>query len=140
MNREAIMTALVNIVSGAANFRYVGRRVLPVSKIPAQPAAFVVNIDDTYERREPLPPKRTMTVEIFVYTNVGTNDDGIPGADLNQLVDTIDAALVPDNIMLNRQTLGGTCQHCWIEGKVEYYPADFEKQARAIIPVKILVP
>jgi hypothetical protein len=38
------------------------------------------------------------------------------------------------------QTLGGLVSHCWIEGEIEQFPGVLDGIAKAIVPVKILVP
>jgi hypothetical protein len=38
------------------------------------------------------------------------------------------------------QTLGGLVSHCWIEGRIEMDSGDNDGQAKAIIPIRILVP
>jgi hypothetical protein len=66
----------------------------------------------------------------------------VPGADLNNLVDAIDACLVPvdRDAALGRQTLGNRVEHCWIEGDVLYYSGDLTSQSIALVPIRILVP
>ena len=127
-------------VSFLTGFRTVGRRVLPWSQVTAQPALFLINADEEREVRSGQPPRRTMMVELLVYSDAGKNVDFAPGIALNNFADAIDGALQPDNVQLNRLTLGGLVQHCWIEGKTEFYPGDLGPQAKALIPVKILIP
>ena len=142
MNRSAIMTAFSNLIFVLPQFKTWGRRLVKQSAIDAYPAVFVVNLEDTYERQAQFA-RVTMDVAILVYSNTGTAPDAVPADDLGLLVDAIEAALqpaTPKDLQLRSLTLGGLVQHCWIEGKIEYYPADWESRAKAVIPAKILVP
>src|SRR5579859_8140901 len=116
------MTALANLLFAAASFETTGRRVLMWSKVSAQPAIFLRNVEDTYERRDHLPSKVTMHAEIWIYSKSGANPDIAPGIALNNLVDAVEAVLAPDNVLTNRLTLGGLVQHVWIAGKIDYDP------------------
>jgi hypothetical protein len=138
VGREQVMTALFALLETAADFQTTGRRVRLWSDIAAQPALFLSNVGDEYQRRDQQPARVTMHCEARVFVTAGA--DEAPGTMLNTLVDAIDAVMVPDNLLTNRMTLGGLVWHCWIEGEVEYYPGDLKGQAAAIIPIRILVP
>lgn len=140
-SREQVMTALATAVFGVADFKTTGRRVLLWSKVSAQPACFLRNVADAYERdgvRQ--QAKVTMHAEIWVYSQAGKDPDEAPGIDLNNLIDAIEGVFVSDDTSSGRFTLGGLVQHAWIEGDIEYDPGDLDGQAKAVIPVKILVP
>lgn len=143
MDRGKIMTAFGNLVFAAAPFKTKGRRLLRPSEMQGYPAIFVANIADDYVRRENQPPRVTMNVAIFLYSDAGTNPNAAPIEELQRLVDAVEAAIAiraGTDLVNNRQTLGGLVHHAWIEGAVDFYPADYEKQSKAIVPVKILVP
>lgn len=133
-------TASATGVAFTSGFQTKGRRVLLWSKVSAFPAIFLRNVSDRYETRDGQPARRTLDAEIWIYSTAGQNPDLAPGVALNNILDAIEAVLAPDNIMVNRQTLGGLVYHCRIDGKVEYDPGDLDGYAKALIPVSILVP
>lgn len=144
MNREQIMTAFCNQIFAMADFRTTGRRVLFWTEVPQQPACFVRNVKDEYIRQGGLPPKTTLHVEVWLYTK-GGNPDAAPGPALNNLLDALDATLRPTgaDAMMGRQTLGlgqNVVSHVWIEGETLYDPGDLDSQAKAMVPIRILVP
>ena len=86
-----------------------------------------------------MPPKRTITAELWVYTDVGKDPNANPEQGLNDIIDAIEAAL-STTIVGGVQTLGGLVSHAWIEGEIEQFPGVLDGIAKAIIPVKILIP
>ena len=144
-SRESIMTALANqigAVSSFANFLAVPgvdvRRLKPWSQVAEQPAFFLRNVKDEYAHKANILAALTLHVELWIYAKVGPDDAA--AETLNTLMDAVDAALQPDNLAMNTLTLGGLVQHCWIEGDAEYDPGDLDRQAKAVIPIRILVP
>jgi hypothetical protein len=131
-SREAIYAALFALVSGSAEFKTKGRRLKLWTDVNAKPAVFVA-------QRGATPQKVTLKADIFIYTNVGKDPNVIPAAQLNDLVDAIDAALA-GSAVTGRQTLGGLVAHCWIEGEVMIDPGDLDGDGVAVIPVRILIP
>ncbi len=140
-SRETIIQALFSLALTAATFNTSGRRLLLWSKVSSFPALFVQSTGTHYPPREPrgIPPKRTITAELWVYTDVGKDPNANPEQGLNDIIDAIETALAP-NIVSNVQTLGGLVSHAWIEGEIEQFPGVLDGIAKAIIPVKILVP
>lgn len=140
-SRETILTALFDLALTATTFNTSGRRLVLWSKVASFPALFVQSTGTHYPPREArmLPPKRTITAELWVYTNVGQDPNAIPETGLNDIIDAIEAALTPTTNS-NVQTLGGLVYHAWIEGEIEMFPGVLDGIAKAIIPVKILVP
>ena len=140
-SREAIISALFDLALTAAPFNTSGRRLQLWSKVASFPALFVQSTGTHYPPRDVrgLPPKRTISAEIWVYTDVGKDPNANPEQALNDIVDAIEAALAP-NVITDVQTLGGLVSHCWIEGEIEQFPGVLDGIAKAIIPVKILVP
>lgn len=130
-------------VTFLSGFQTIGRRVKSWNQDLAQPALFLINADEERTQREGHPPRRTMQVELLIYTDVGKNPDFAPGTALNNFLDAIEAALLPQpgqELLFNRVTLGGLVWHCWISGKAEFYPGDLGTQSKALIPVSILIP
>lgn len=142
MNREAIVSALFTKASASAGFVTKGRRFKLWTEVPAsaKPALFLMERGEDYVRdSEAVPAKVTLNVDLFIYTSVGKDPNTIPGQQLNQLLDAIDAALAPEPVT-GKQTLGGLVSHCWIEGNVMKDTGDMDGDGLAVIPVKILVP
>jgi len=146
MNREAIMAALFARLQTVSQFETTGRRVQFWSDVPAQPALFLRHVKDDYPPRpEGIPALVTMHAEAWIYSRAGEDPHAVPETALNQLVDAVEAALAPDVIVPNFsienvQTLGGLVEHCWIEDEVLFDPGDIDKQAKAVIPIAMLVP
>lgn len=141
LSRETIIAALFDLALTAATFNTSGRRLLLWSKVASFPALFVQSTGTHYPSRDArgLPPKRTITAELWVYTDVGKDPNANPEQSLNDIIDAIEAALAP-NVVSNVQTLGGIVSHAWIEGEIEQFPGVLDGIAKAIIPVKILIP
>ena len=141
MTRETIIAALFDLALTAATFNSSGRRLQLWSKVASFPALFVQSTGTHYPPRDVrgLPPKRTISAELWVYTDVGKDPNANPEAALNDIVDAIEVALAP-NVLTGVQTLGGLVSHCWIEGEVEQFPGVLDGIAKAIIPVEILIP
>jgi hypothetical protein len=140
-SRETIISALFDLALTATTFNTSGRRLLLWSKVASFPALFVQSTGTHYPPREArgLPPKRTITAELWVYTDIGKNPNANPEQALNDIIDAVEAALLP-GINSNAQTLGGIVSHAWIEGEIEQFPGVLDGIAKAIISVKILVP
>jgi len=140
-SRETIIQALFSLALTAATFNTSGRRLLLWSKVSSFPALFVQSTGTHYPPREArtLPTKRTIMAELWVYTDVGKDPNANPEQGLNDIIDAVEAALQP-GINAIAQTLGGIVSHAWIEGEIEQFPGVLDGIAKAIIPVKILVP
>lgn len=136
-SRESIMSALASAVFAVAEFKTTGRRVQFWKLVSEQPACFLRNVKDEIHRQG-IQSVLVMHCEVWIYCQSGADD--VPGTALNNLIDDLETAFVPDNTTLNTFTLGGLVQHCWIEGEVAYDPGDVDKQAKAVVPVLILVP
>ena len=123
----------------AAPFNTSGRRLQLWSKVSSFLALFFQSTGSHYPPRDVrgLPPKQTISAELWVYTDVGKEPNANPEAALNDIVDAIEVALAP-SVLTGVQTLGGLVSHCWIEG--EQFPGVLDGTAKAIIPVKMLVP
>ena len=140
-SRETIIQALFDLALTATTFNTNGRRLLLWSKVASFPALFVQSTGTHYPPREArgIPPKRTITAELWVYTDVGKDPNANSEQGLNDIIDAIETALAP-GINSIAQTLGGLVSHAWIEGEIEQFPGVLDGIAKAIIPVKILVP
>ena len=141
MIREPIAVALFNKLSAVAQFKTTSRRLVLWSDVPAsmQPALYVVESDPVATQRPGLGPVWEWRFDVHVYVNTGDDPDTPPGTLMNPILDAIEAALAPDNLVTNKQTLGGLVQHCWIEGKTQTDQGVLGGQGVAIIPVFIKV-
>ena len=139
--REEIIAALFELALTATTFNTSNRRLQLWSKVSSFPALFIQTVGSHYPPRDVrgLPPKRTISAELWVYTDVGKNPNANPEEALNDILDAIEAALAP-SVVSNVQTLGGLVSHAWIEGEIEQFPGVLDGIAKAIIPVKILIP
>jgi hypothetical protein len=136
--RESIITALLQKVS-FDSFETVGRRLIPWTEVAAQPALFIRQVSDRLEHNGMLLPALTMSLELWIYCHEG-DPKASAATKLNDLVDSVEDALKPDDITKRLFTIGGLVQMCWIDGEIEYDPGDLDNQAIAKIPVKIIVP
>lgn len=133
-------TAAGSGVGFTSGFQTTGRRLKFWTDPITFPALFLRNVSDKFERREKQPPRRIMQVEAWIYSKAGANPDIAPGVALNNILDALETALAPDNVLDNRMTLGGLVYHCWIEGESLYDPGDIGDIAKAMVPIHILIP
>lgn len=107
-----------------------------------RPAIFLAERVQKYKEgeRAQLLTSKTFFANFFIYTN--SKDVAIPATQLNNLLDSLDAALKSDPafVMTGKQTLGGLVQNVYIEGDLFFDPGDLDGDGVAIVPVKILVP
>jgi hypothetical protein len=129
-------------VAFKTGFLTVGRRLLMWDRVTSQPALFVRNIGDLYQYPNTVLPCVTMRAEAWIYSKAGSSPSAVPGIALNYLVDAIDRAISPVDTdpTTFRQTLGGRVSNCWIEGESMLDAGDQDGQAKAVIPIHILVP
>ncbi len=104
-----------------------------------QPALFMMRqgeVSSPSQLEFGTPHLKTLMVDVYVY------DWHQPGEIPSDLCDiylkAIEDALKPDNVLQRRQTLGGLCQHCFIEGQTDISEGVLGEQLVIIIPVKIL--
>jgi hypothetical protein len=140
ITREPIYAALFGLVSGAANFVTVGRRLRHWGGMaPAeQPALFMRQKEEL--ARVPVlgaPTVWALTVEFYLYAH-SSNHYVAPATVLNPLVDAVEAALAPPASGLQTLGLPAVVQHAYIAGKIETDEGVLRDQAVAIIPVQIL--
>jgi hypothetical protein len=137
--REAIFSALFNLVSAVPGLVTTGRRLVHWSEVPPdqQPALFQAQKTQNAQPR-PLgvPTKWTLKADLYLYVNSGGDSSSVSATPLNNYLDAIEAALAP-NIMSGVQTLGGLVKHCFICGEVLTDEGTLGSQAVAIIPIEI---
>lgn len=134
------MTALYELVVTAAGFKTTGRDLEHWSQNRPQPALYVVDAEEEFpDSAYNMPRTITMAAEIWVYTKGDERPDKSRPKALNALLDAIETVLEPSPAT-GMQTLGGTVEHCWFEGRLDKAPGHTDGQAVAVIPVKMLVP
>ena len=141
--REQIINALLVRLSASGQFKTIGRRNRNTESIPPHetPALLLVQHSEKYARPAiNLPPKRTISLRAIVYSDVGGNENAIPASVINNLVDAIDTAMIPDDPASQRCTLGGLVYSALIEGDVIEAPGDVTGKGLAIVPIQILIP
>ena len=139
MTREPIMAALFAKLSSISGLALSGRVLRHYNELrPAdQPALFLSPRTQTATQQRGLPTKWVIDVSVYVYVKRAGNDV-VPDTQMNTILDAIEAALIPAG-GVEVQTLGGLCDHCWIEGAIETDEGVLGDQAIAIVPIRILV-
>jgi hypothetical protein len=140
--RKAIMDALCARVFAVTDFKTTGRRKLLWSKVPLdkQPACFVDRGNETTEHPNTMLAERIMRADIVIYVQVGSNPEAEPGTAIDDLLEALDQAFLPDSDLTNELTLGGLVQHCRIQGDTDIDQGGLDGQAKAVVPVEILLP
>ena len=139
--REPIYAALFALVSNAAGFATIDRRLRHWSDVaPAeQPALFQCQTRETAAIRTlGAPIVWTLAAELYLYAH-SSDPYQAPATVLNPLLDAVTAALAPDPTT-GIQDLGlpAMVRHVSIAGKIETDEGMLGDQAIAIIPVEIL--
>ncbi|MEI7443266.1 MAG: hypothetical protein WCK28_00110 [Burkholderiales bacterium] len=141
MTREPIYAALFARLSAAAAFQTASRRLKHWTDTPGgeQPALFMAQRRETVMPATPvpgLPPKYLLEVDVYVYAKARSN--AAPGPILNPLLDAIDAAMAGTPATGGKNTLGGLCEHAWVEGVIDTDEGTLGDQAVAVVPIRIL--
>lgn len=82
------------------------------------------------------PSQYTLEAKVWIYTN-DTNPENPPAQKINNVLDQIDEILEP-NTPQAKQTIGGLCEHCWIDGDIITDEGTLGDQSVAIFTIKIL--
>lgn len=76
----------------------------------------------------------------IVYSDVGTNDSAVPNTIVNNILDAIEVAMKPDDILEGTLTLGGLVQAVTLDGTTQRSSGDTTGKALAIVPIRVLIP
>lgn len=143
--REAVIEALIAVTAGAYAWKLGPTRRLKLwgdVSLNSRPACFLFEGgQEVYSWIETALPKRTLEVKLFIYLNA--KDPSVIGAALlNEVMDALDTAFMLSgaDVVLGRNTLGGSAYHCRIEGKALKDPGDLDGDAVLIVPIKITLP
>jgi hypothetical protein len=143
MTREAAYSALFGVLDAlrlAGTVVVAERRLRTLADMNGAelPALFMTVSDQKVVARHGLPPKRTLTADVYLYA-ANPDPHTAAGIQLNSLLDALEAALAPPAFM-PVQTLGGTVEHCVVEGTIAVYEAPKGQRAAALVPVHMLLP
>lgn len=136
MNREAIYSALWDLVSSVDGFVTKSRRIEHWANVPPaeQPAMFQMQTTEVAEVTTKMPTKWTFHVDLYLYA--ATNDGRAPAQVLNPLIDAVCDRLKPQ---FCDQTLNGLVHRCRIVGGIRTDEGALGDQGVVIIPIEILV-
>lgn len=142
MNREEIFGALfakLEAIRVAGAVVTASRRLRHIEDVsPSEmPAVFQVQQDEAWNARNHLPTVKTFTVDWWMY--VHEPDTTLPASiKLNNLMDSLDAALGQEGPGLDLETLGGSVYNAKFHGAVEIYEGILGDRAMAILPIRIV--
>jgi hypothetical protein len=139
--REQIMQALLLLLAGTGNFVTVGRRNNdPEGLGPSQtPALFLFEHSEEFHRPSAnLPPVIKLKVLAIFYADTGPDVNAIPSAPVNNALDALQTALLPDNRETGFFTLGGLVYGLYVEGEIMKAPGDKTGKSLAIVPITII--
>ena len=142
MNREAIYTALFNLAKTATGITYTSRFLQPIDSVATAnlPALFQRQVSDDPKNDKGIPAVLTLEAELYIYVvNAGDgldNSSSAPAIQLNNYLDNIDAALLPDPVT-QVQTLGGLVSHCW-RTSTNYFEDPITGKAALAIGIEML--
>jgi hypothetical protein len=138
MSRNAIYTALFNLLTGIEGLKVVSRKLVHWADAPEFPALYLhQKTEHVSKSGRGQPSKSMMHAEIYVYVKVDSGAD--PSPFINDLVDKVETALVPvARGNMNQNTLGGLVTDCWIDGDIMTDEGVLGELGVAIIPITII--
>jgi hypothetical protein len=139
MTRELIYSTLFDLWKSIPGIITYSRRLVHWSDVvpESQPALYQIQKGERAIVTRGVPTKWELSVDIYVYTNVGNDINATPAIALNPILDGIEAVLLPDPAT-GFQTLGGLVSHAWIDGEIETSEGALGPQEVAIVPIRIL--
>jgi hypothetical protein len=140
-SRNDVAAALLAKLAGAYAFTSTSRRNRDPQRIgPSQaPCLFLLDHEESYTRPSPdVPPVREIAFVALVYVDVGNNENAIPAAVMNDILDALDVALAGDPCT-GRETLGGLVFSCTIDGTIERSSGDMTGKAAAAVPISVVL-
>jgi hypothetical protein len=140
MKREPIYKALFAKLSAIDGIVTASRILLHWDDVSPnqQPAMFLAQDTQQAEQITGFPTKYLLGAKVWIYAHRDTSEE-VPSAQINNILDALDAALMPDPSPTFKQTLGGLVEHCWISGAIETDEGTLGNQAVAIVPIQMLV-
>jgi hypothetical protein len=140
MKREPIYKALFKLISSVDGIVTSSRILLHWDDVSPneQPALFLAQDTQLAEQVTGFPTKYLLGAKIWIYAHRDSSDE-VPSAQINNILDELDWALMPSPSPTFKQTLGGLVEHCWISGAIETDEGTLGNQAVAIVPIQMLV-
>ncbi len=144
LNRETIYLALFNLAKTASQAKTSSRTLQMIDQVngEAMPAMFQHQVTESRSQDKGQPFILTMKVDLYFYafTSGIQVDDPTQNAaaQLNAMLDSLDAALTPDPVTMV-QTLGGLVSHCWIAGNTSYFEDTLSNKAALVVGIEMLV-
>jgi hypothetical protein len=141
--RNAIMDALLAKLASAYAFADSGRNARDPENVDdsKRPAIYLVENEDPIERPVPqTPAKRTMHCWALIYTTTGGDDSKVATAQQNDVLDALETALAPDNVMTGMFTIGKLVHSCRIDGTVLRGVDPKTGKCTMGVPLKIILP
>ena len=138
MTREPIVAALFAKLASVPGLLTTSRVFRHFAEVPAadQPALYLAPYAQFAVRTRGLPTKWTVDFRAFIYISRETST--VPDTVLNQVLDAIELALAPATAA-EVQTLGGLCDHAWIEGDIQTDIDTLGSQLLCVVPIRLLV-
>jgi len=139
--RESVAQALLAAIApSSAGYALTGRRNINPEGMPTPALMLLEYGEETHRPSIALPPVRSWHYRALIYVDAGGDETVIPAALLNPLLDAIDAALVPDDPVSGRSTLGGLVTSALVDGETVKSPGEMTGRALAIVPITVIVP
>lgn len=120
-------------------FQTASRRRRDAAAEQDMPALYLVELNEQHPYRGATGAATIeMNCEAWIYTKAGADENTIPAAMLNVLIDGIEAALTSRTHFRNNLGLNGVL-YARIEGELQKDPGDSTALAMAVVPLKIAV-
>lgn len=124
-------------------FQTASRRLAFPDEETDMPALYLLDLNEEhYPRQSNEAGRIVLLCEAWVFSDAGEDPDSVPAAELNTLLDALQAAIDPptNSPSGRRQNLGLTGVHyCRIEGEVQKDPGHNNRIAGAIVPIRIML-
>lgn len=140
-NPETVMEGLKNFLKAklSSDFPNISRTVKFWTDTSPQPFLGIRCVAQEDEYQGEGLPLTTLEVELWIYAQ--NKDSKLDNETfLNQLVAKLRTALVPQDVEEGPQTLNGLVYRARIEGRTTYDPGDLDKQSKATLTLKLLLP
>jgi hypothetical protein len=121
-------------------FQTVQRRLADPDVEQDMPALYLVEINEIHpDRFSSSPALVELNCEALIFTKVGADQNAIPAATLNMLIDGIERALYPTPTTFYQNLGVKGVRSCRIEGEIVKDPGHTGGLAYATVPLKIIV-
>lgn len=145
LKRKTVMNTFASLFTYLGNdgtFKKISRRFAMADKVAAgdKPCLLITSYEENSKNDNISDPGIiTLDATLWIYTDVGLDQEIVP-ADV--LDDLIDAVMVPlqGNSISGRVTLGNIVADVRWNGKLSKNPGDINGKGIAMIPLKILLP